>query len=131
MKITNSRSQQHGSTLMVVMSILVTLMVIVGVAAEYSTTIHRSVQRSNTLEGAISMGDGALDLLFANWRSICRATPQTALPTGSFTGIALPSSTMFPGVTGFGASTTDYYSSNTPNPPTISNYKVVAADPEW
>jgi hypothetical protein len=131
MKKIKPSSKQHGSTLMVVMSILVTLMVIVGVAAEYSTTIHRSVQRSNTLEGAISIGDGALDLLFANWRTICRATPQSALPTSSFSSIALPTSTMFPSVTGFGASATDYYSNNTPNPPTISNYKVVAADAEW
>ena len=41
--------KQSGSSLVVVISVLATLMVIVGVAAEYTWTINRHVQRSNTL----------------------------------------------------------------------------------
>jgi len=45
--------KQSGSTLIVVMSITATLMVIAGIAAEYTMGINRNVQRSNTLESAI------------------------------------------------------------------------------
>jgi hypothetical protein len=135
MKI-NIIRRQSGSTLIVVMGVLATLMVIVGVAAEYTNTINRGVQRSNTQGKAIAVGDSSLELLFANWRSVCRASPTQALATSAFSSIALPTSSMFPDLTTlpnftFGTSRTDYYTSGTANPPTISNYKVVAADPEW
>lgn len=132
----NLRPKQSGSSLVVVIVTLATLMVIVGIAAEYTTNINRNVQRSNTLETAVAVGDSCLDLLFANWRNICRASSTTARPTSDFTSIALPTSANFttllslPSFT-FGASTTDYYSNNTANPPTISNFKVVAANAEW
>ena len=122
-----------GSTLIVVMAITATLMVIVGVAAEYTMNISRNVQRSNALENAIATGDGCLDILFGNWRSICRASTSTgALPTNSFASIPLPTSSLFPNIQNFGASAVNYYgASPLPNAPTISNFKVVAADAEW
>ena len=40
---------QAASTLVVVISVLATLMVVVGIAAEYTYTVQRHVQRSNTL----------------------------------------------------------------------------------
>ena len=60
----NLRHKQSGSSLVVVIITLATLMVIVGVAAEYTTNINRNVQRSNTIETAIAVGDGCIDLLF-------------------------------------------------------------------
>jgi hypothetical protein len=123
--------KQSGSSLIVVISVLATLMVVVGIAAEYTTTINRSVQRTNTLENAIAIGDGCLDLLFGSWRATCRTAPHTAMANSSFTSIAVPTATLFPNVTGFGATATDYYGNNTPNPPTISNFKITAADAEW
>jgi hypothetical protein len=128
------RQQQSGSSLIVVMSITATLMVIVGIAAEYTMNITRNVQRSNTLESAIATGDSCLNILFGNWRSICRQPTNVnqALPTNKFTSIPLPTSSLFPNIPNFGASAVPYYgTSPLPNPPTISNFKVVAADAEW
>jgi hypothetical protein len=130
--------KQSGSTLIVVMSILATLMVIVGVSAEYTSNISRNVQRTNTLGSAVTVGDSCIELLFANWRATCRSNPTQPLATSSFSSIALPTVTMFPSLQSlpspyfsFGASATDYYTNNTANPPTISNFKVVATDAEW
>jgi len=125
--------KQSASTLIVVMSITATLMVIAGIAAEYTMGITRSVRRSNTLESAIATGDSCLDILFGNWRSICRqqGNVNQALPTNSFTSIPLPTSSLFPNIPNFGARAADYYGASLANPPTISNFKVVAADAEW
>jgi hypothetical protein len=135
MKTSSSRTQS-GSSLIVVLSVLATLMVIVGIAAEYTSTINRNVQRSNTLGSAIAVGDSCIDLLFANWRTTCRTNPTAALATSAFQSIAVPVSANFPTIQNlpnfsFGATTTDYYTNNTANPPTISNFKVVAATAEW
>ncbi|MFZ3375932.1 MAG: hypothetical protein WA183_10295 [Chthoniobacterales bacterium] len=125
--------KQSGSTLIVVMSITAILMVIAGVAAEYTMNISRNVRRSNTLESAIGIGDSCLDILFGNWRSICRqpGNVNQALPTNSFTSIPLPTSSLFPNIPNFGAEAADYYGASLANPPAISNFKVVAADAEW
>ena len=125
--------KQSGSTLIVVMSITAILMVIAGVAAEYTMNISRNVRRSNTLESAIAIGDSCLDILFGNWRSICRqpGNVNQALPTNSFTSIPLPTSSLFPNIPTFGAEAADYYGASLANPPAISNFKVVAADAEW
>ena len=127
--------KQTGSSLIVVLTVLAILMVIVGIAAEYTTTVNRHVQRSCTLGAAVAVGDSCIDVLFANWRNTCRATPTSALATSAFSSIPLPTSSMFPTLStlplfSFGASTTDYYSTGTTNL-TISNFKVVAADAEW
>jgi hypothetical protein len=132
----NLRHKQSGSSLVVVIITLATLMVIVGVAAEYTTNINRNVQRSNTLETAIAVGDSCIDLLFAGWRTTCRQRPTNARPTSDFASITLPTSANFPTLQSlpsfsFGASTTDYYGNNTANPPTVSNFKIVSASAEW
>lgn len=123
--------KQSGSSLVVVISVLATLMVVVGVAAEYTWTVNRHVQRSNTLERAVAVGDSSLEMLFANWRAISSSAPTTLQPTSAFASIATPTSSQFPDIPGFAATATDYYGPNTPNPPTVSNYKVVAANAEW
>ena len=125
------RQIQSGSAIVVVMSILATLLVLVGVSFEYTQTINRHVQRSDTLENAVAIGDGTIDLMFGYWREVCRvpnAPPPTTndlsaipLPTGGSTG------TLFPDVPNFTASR----SANTPTIiDTVSNYKIVAVDPQ-
>jgi hypothetical protein len=130
---TNLLRKQSGSTLIVAMSITATLMVIAGIAAEYTMNISRNVQRSNTLESAIVTGDSCLDILFGNWRSICGqpGNVNLPLPTNSFTSIPLPTSSLFPNIPNFGAEAADYYGASLANPPAISNFKVVAVDAEW
>jgi hypothetical protein len=130
--------KQSGSSLVVVMSVLATLMVVVAVAGEYTYTVSRHVQRSNTLETAVAAGDGCIDILFANWRTISRTAPTTAQPTSAFTSIALPTAAQLnlPAVSNFvkrGVNinpTTDEpgdYDATY----TISNYKVVGVNAEW
>ncbi len=129
--------KQSGSSLVVVISVLATLMVIVGVAAEYTWTVNRHVQRSNTLQSAVAVGDGCVEILFSNWRKICSTTPLTIQTSNSFSGIALPTASQLnlPSVANFakrGASIdpqndepADYDASYT-----ISNYKVIGVTPE-
>jgi hypothetical protein len=127
----NTFNRQTGSTLIVVISVLATLMVIVGIAAEYTTNINRLVQRTNSLESAISIGDASIEILFNSWRGTCRGAPTQMMATSAFSAAPLPTSSQFSNITGFGATTTDYYTNNTANPPTVTNYKVVAADAEY
>ena len=67
---TTHPTKQSGSSLVVVLSILATLMVIVAVAAEYTSTVSRHVQRSNTLQNAVAVGDSCIEILFAHWRPV-------------------------------------------------------------
>ena len=71
---------------MAVVSITTILVIAVGIAAEYTMTITRSVQRANTMEQAIAVGDATIETLFTNWRAICRVTPTT--PVEGFTDVA-------------------------------------------
>jgi hypothetical protein len=112
-------------------------MVIVGVAAEYTYTINRHVQRSNTVQSAVAVGDSCIEILFANWRAICSVpgsvtTPQT---TSQFASIPLPTNTQLnlPSVSNFAKRGTDFNPANDEYDLnyTISNYKVVAVDAEW
>ena len=135
--------KQSGSSLVVVISVLATLMVIVGVAAEYTWVVNRHVQRSNTMENAVAIGDSCIDILFANWRAICRAAPTTPQTTNAFTSIPLPTSAQLnlPAVSNFAKRGTiiDPKNDEAPSPSpsdydanyTISNYKVIAVSSEW
>src|ERR1700730_8964151 len=89
------RRKQSGSSLVVVISVLATLMVIVGVAAEYTYTVNRHVQRSNTLQTAVAVGDSCIDILFSNWRAICSQAGNVNTPqkTSAFASIPLTTAT--------------------------------------
>jgi hypothetical protein len=130
--------KQSGSSLVVVISVLATLMVIVGVAAEYTWTVNRHVQRSNTLQSAVAVGDGCIEILFSNWRKICSAAPLTLQTSNSFSAITLPTASQLnlPITTNFAKRDMsgtwydpahDDYDVNF----SISNCKVVAVTPEW
>ena len=129
--------KRSGSSLVVVISVLATLMVIVAVAAEYTFTVNRHVQRSNTLERAVAVADGCIDILFANWRATCRAPNSETVPqkTSAFSSIALPTAAQLnlPNVTNFAKPGTSYDPANDEYDAnyTISNYKVVAVSPTW
>lgn len=142
MKTTHFRNQS-ASSLVVVISILATLMVVAGVAAEYTYTVQRHVQRSNTYQNAVTVGDSCIELLFANWRAICSQTANvtTGQQTIAFavpSKIPLPTATQLnlPTTTNFAKTDTslnwyrpdnDDYSADW----TISNYKVVATNAQF
>ncbi len=128
---TASTDKQSGSSLIVVLITMATLMVVVGVAAEYTTTVHRYVQRTTTLQTAMAIGDATLEQLFSNWRGICRATPTTPLATSAFASIPLPtySQLNLPNVAKFAKAGTLADLSDEYDPTyTISNIKIVAVD---
>jgi hypothetical protein len=127
--------KQSGSSLVVVLSVLATLMVVVAVAAEYTSTINRHVQRSNTEQSALAIADSCIEILFANWRAICSVpgtvtTPQT---TSNFANIPVPTATQLnlPSVTVKRGTTVnpnnDEYDANF----IISNYKLVGTNAQW
>ena len=129
--------KQSGSSLVIVISVLATLMVIVGIAAEYTWTVNRHVQRSNTQQTAIAVGDSCIEVMFAHWRKICSTNPTQLQKTTSFNGIQIPLPTNaqlnLPSVANFALRGSDPDPANDEYDKTytISNYKVVAVTPEW
>ena len=130
----HSASQENGSTLAIVITIMAILIAVVGVAIDYTTNETRNVQRSMTFQNALVLGDNALEVLFNNWRSTCRGAPSTVFKTSDFSAVATPSP--FPGVsatnfvkrgTGFDPMSDSDYDSNY----TISNYKVIGVSAEY
>jgi hypothetical protein len=120
-----------GSSLVVVALTIATLAVIVGVTLDYSSNINRLVQRTTTLQTAVSAADATVEKLFTNWRAICRATPATPLATNAFASIPLPSSSDLNlpnsgnfSKAGANADLSDEYDANY----SVSNVKIVAVD---
>jgi hypothetical protein len=130
--------KQSGSSLVIVISVLATLMVIVGIAAEYTWTVNRHVQRSNTQQTAIAVGDSCVEIMFANWRKICSTNPTQTQTTNSFSMLQIPLPTYaqlnLPNVTKFalrGSNVDPADDDEYDKTYTISNYKVIAVTPEW
>jgi hypothetical protein len=114
------------------------LLAVVAVSTEYTTTVNRHVYRANNYETALAIGDSCMEILFANWKSICSASPTSVQTTNAFSAIPTPSPGQFPSLNNGGSPSfvsrgtnydpdTDEYDANY----TISNYKVVAVTPEF
>src|ERR1700730_7905707 len=82
---------QSASTLAVVIATLAILMVIVGVAIDYTTTVNRNVQRTTATLTALAVGDSAIEVLFNYWWSTCRGAPTTVFNTSAFAAVPTPS----------------------------------------
>ncbi|MEY2485566.1 MAG: hypothetical protein QOH39_1214 [Verrucomicrobiota bacterium] len=68
---------ERGSTLMVTIAVVATLLVLLGAAVEYTQNISRLSQRSRKTALAMEIADGHLEYLFTNWRNIYRKTWST------------------------------------------------------
>ena len=79
-------SKRDGSTLVVTIIVVATLLVLLGVAVDYSTQISRVTQRSRKTALAMEIADGHLENLFTNWRNIYRTTWTTQY--AAYTGAA-------------------------------------------
>src|SRR6267378_38234 len=121
-----------GSSLVVVMVVLASLMAIVAVAIEYTTTSNRNVQRSNTLQQATAIADGTIDFAFGYWREICRSQTNAAMATSDFAALPTPSPGLFPNVPNFTVKAGTTFDNTDEFDPTktISNYKIMAVDPQ-
>src|ERR1044071_5745006 len=82
MKLNNRRDR--ASTLVVTIIVVTVLLVLLGVAVDYSTQISRNTQRSRKTALAMEIADGHLEYLFTSWRNIYRTTWTTVY--GSRTG---------------------------------------------
>ncbi|MBV9008545.1 MAG: hypothetical protein JO354_05165 [Verrucomicrobia bacterium] len=117
------------------MLILFVLTVVVGAAVDYTTSIRRNAARSATYQTAVAVGDGALDILFYNWRNTCRSSGVPT--TNTFSAVPTPTPFLLPTPTppgGFVKRGTGYDpNSDSDYDPrfTISNYKIIAVDPEY
>lgn len=124
---TKINKSEAGTAVVVVLSVIATLIVIVGVAAQYTSLVGRNVQRSVTLQSAIAIADGCLENSFAQWRQLCH-TPSQPLPTtNELTALALPTQAQFPGIPNFTATAANYDPSDSS---TVQQCKVVAIDPQ-
>src|SRR2546423_10884802 len=65
---------EEGSTLVVTISVVAALLVLLGIAVEYSTQISRNTQRTRKTQLAMEIADGHLEALYTNWRNILRVT---------------------------------------------------------
>src|SRR3954471_2031608 len=84
MKI-HSRSRQ-GSTLVVTLAVVATILVLLGSAVEYTTNVSRNTQRSRKTALAMEIADGHLETLFTSWRNIYKTTFTTYTTSYQGTG---------------------------------------------
>ncbi|MEY2508167.1 MAG: hypothetical protein QOH01_2496 [Verrucomicrobiota bacterium] len=86
---------EQGSTLVVTVSVVATILVLLGSAVSYTSQMSRNSQRSRKTALAMEIADGHLETLFTNWRNISRlqvmqaikkkiSVSATALPTQYF-----------------------------------------------
>jgi hypothetical protein len=120
-----ARTAAGGNTLVVVMIVITTLSACVMASLNYTSTVSRNVQRTNTYRKAVEVGDGAIDFLFTHWREKCRPQPNVHFKGQDFSAIPMPPPTMFPDVKNFQA-----VSAADPTKP-VSNLKVTALDTTW
>ncbi|MEP6668003.1 MAG: hypothetical protein ABJF10_02555 [Chthoniobacter sp.] len=120
--------KNSASTMLAVLAMLSMLSACVIASLNYTATVSRNVVASNAQRRATEVGDGALDYAFAYWRELCKESPNTLRPTADFAAIPLPTSTLFPTISGFTANRGANPGTGTPY--TIANYVVQAVDPQ-
>jgi hypothetical protein len=135
----------EGSTLVVVISVVALLLVLLGMAMEYTGTISRVSQRSRKTALAMEIADGHLEMLFTSWRNVYRSTWTTASNNTGGTDLSIlgtnyfftsiynpgPAPTAVPGMTSTPA---PFPTPNPSNFPSESNYqltqyRIQAVDP--
>ena len=74
---TRPNVSQRGSTLVLTVSVVAGLLILLGVAVQYTQAISRQSQRSRKTALAMEIADGHLEALFTSWRNIYRRTWTT------------------------------------------------------
>src|SRR5438477_3662467 len=109
---------QRGNGLVVTVSVVMTILTILGAAVSYTTHLSRISARSRRTALAMEIADGHLEYLFASWRNIYRKT-WTTYNTSS-------------GGTDYSVVGTNYFFTDLYNPgpvPTAVPYMTPAATP--
>ncbi|MFL6527160.1 MAG: hypothetical protein ACJ8IQ_03595 [Chthoniobacterales bacterium] len=87
---------ETGSTLVVTLSVVTTILVLLASAVSYTQHISRISQRSRKTALAMEIADGHLEYLFTNWRNVSRiAVTQQIKKKISVANIALPTQYFF------------------------------------
>lgn len=91
---TTARSNS-GSTLVVTIVVVATLLVLLGVAVDYSSQISRTTERTRKTAVAMEIADGHLESLFTSWRNIYRTTWTTTSSNAGGTDYSLVGTNYF------------------------------------
>src|SRR5437762_14306543 len=79
-KIDNSK---NGTGLVVVVSVVATILILLGSAVSFTAHVSRMSQRTRKTAVAMEIADGHLEYLFTNWRNIYRKTWTTTSSGGT------------------------------------------------
>src|SRR5437762_4618076 len=79
----NIDNSEHGSGLVVVISVVATILILLGAAVSFTGHISRMSQRTRKTALAMEIADGHLEYLFTNWRNIYRKTWTTTSAGGT------------------------------------------------
>src|SRR5256885_9906107 len=79
----NIDNSEHGSGLVVVISVVATILILLGAAVSFTAHISRMSQRTRKTALAMEIADGHLEYLFTNWRNIYRKTWTTTSSGGT------------------------------------------------
>lgn len=88
-------SNREGSTLVVTIIVVATLLALLGVAVDYTTQISRNTQRTRKTATAMEIADGHLEMLFTSWRNIYRTTWTTVSNNAGGTDYSLVGTNYF------------------------------------
>jgi hypothetical protein len=109
---------EKGSTLVMTITVVATLLVLLGIAVEYSTQISRNTQRTRKTALAMEIADGHLEALYTNWRNILRTTVVNyGMNTGGTDFSVLPTNHFYTSAWNSGPAPTSYVGG--PVPPQI------------
>src|SRR3954453_9690980 len=90
-------SAPSGSTMVVTMSVVATILALLGSAVAYTQHISRIAQRSRKTALAMEIADGHLEYLFTNWRNLSRNQVMIAIKkkASKVSSFALPTQYFF------------------------------------
>ncbi len=89
--------QERGSTIVILVSIVATILVLLGAAVSYTQHVSRQTQRSRKSALAMEIADGHLEHLFTYWRNLSRIQVNQAIKKNAshITAYSLPTQYFF------------------------------------
>ncbi len=116
-----STSQERGSSIVIVVSVVATILVLLGAAVGYTQHVSRQTQRTRKSALAMEIADGHLEHLFTYWRNLSRIQVNQAIKkkASKITSYALPTQYFF----------TDLYNPGPAPAPTLATEGLSAAPP--
>src|SRR5204863_4355817 len=92
-----SKRAQSGNGLVVTVSVVMTILTILGAAVSYTGHVSRISARSRKTALAMEIADGHLEYLFTNWRNLSRTQVTLAIKkkASKVSSFALPTQYFF------------------------------------